>query len=168
MLTLENKKPYWFTQEQIETAEKMYNAKYMGYWSIKDRHNQWTTTPVEVFYQPNPDISKGHSNYFGLYIKYSSYENNFAPTTVYICNAQSAFEEPIAAFIENDIIYASRYRNDFTFTPSGKILDGARDYTRINLETKKDLVYITVDKDSFVIIKEKFNVIKAIKRFISK
>lgn len=168
MLTLENRNPYWFTKEQIEVAEKKYNAKYMGYWSIKDKNNQWTTNPVEVFYQPNPDVAKGHSSYFGLYVKYDySDVDNFKPT-VFICDAKSAFEEPIMAFIENDIIYASRYRNDFTTTPEGKILDGAREYTRINFETKSKLVKVTVDKDSFIIFKEKFNVIKAIKRFISK
>jgi hypothetical protein len=57
---------YHFSTDEIAIIAKQYGAQYMGYWTIK-RGLNWSDQPADVFYQPNPDVSKGHSHYFGMF-----------------------------------------------------------------------------------------------------
>lgn len=117
-------KPYNFANESyIHAICTQYNAKYLGSWCIKDKNGNWSERPVEVFYQSNPDKSKGHTNYFGIFI--TSYNQ------VMICNAESAFSESITGILEDGLVYVSRYRHDYVGTPKGSVIDGGRDYTRV-------------------------------------
>jgi hypothetical protein len=145
-MKLEDREPYWFQKESIKKIENHYGAKYMGYWCIRDKTGNWSDVPVEVFYQPNPDISKGHSHYFGLFVQ--------DETVMRITNASSAFSGQINGILEDDIVYVSRYRHDFTRTPRREnIIDGGRDYLNLSGDPITELVSVTVNKDSFKFIK---------------
>lgn len=130
---------FHLTQKQIEIAEDKYGAKYMGYWCTKRPAGGWNERPVDVFYQPNPDTSKGHTHYFGLFIQEG---------TLYITNAASAFEEPITGIVcEDGEVIVSRFRHDYV-TKGDRMIDGGRDYVRASLHPSAT---ITVDGDKFII-----------------
>jgi nitrite reductase/ring-hydroxylating ferredoxin subunit len=127
----------------IETVERHYNAKYMGYWSIKRDDGNWSEMPVDVFYQPNPDTSKGHSHYFGLF--------TVPGTGVMITDAKSAFSEPIIGLLTEDgEVIVSRHRHDFV-SKDGFCIDGGREYTKIvgGLENVTR-VEVTVENGEFL------------------
>lgn len=114
---------YNFANESyIRAISRQYNAKYLGSWTIKNSMGNWSERPVEVFYVTDPDRSKGHSNYFGIFTRAND---------IVICNAESAFSEPITGILEDDLVYVSRYRHDYVATPKGSIIDGGRDYLRV-------------------------------------
>jgi len=115
---------YWLKEDSIKKVEELRNARYMGYWCTKRSDGEsWNETPVDVFYQPNPDIEAGHSNYFGLHIR---------DGTLFITDAKSCFSEPIIGSIcEDGEIIVSRYRHDY-IEKKGAMIDGGRDYTRTN------------------------------------
>ena len=137
------KKGYFFDEEGIAKIEKMYGGKYMGFWAIKTRDGNWGETPVDVFYQPNPDFSKGHSHYFGMFRSVASIEQE-----VYITNAESAFSEKITGVVCDDgEVLVSRYRHDFV-QKKGKMVDGGRDYVR---SFGGPFVDVTVDGSEFVL-----------------
>jgi len=114
--------PYHFTDKGIKKLEELYNAKYVGHWCTKRPDGTWHDMPVDVFYQENPDRSKGHSNYFGMFIN----ERGQAMIT----NAESAFSEQITGMLcEDGEVLVSRYRNDYQ-TKGDVMVDGGRDYLR--------------------------------------
>jgi hypothetical protein len=109
-----------------EKVFKKYGAvTYLGYWQLPKKNSGYNDSPVDVFYQPNPDTKKGHTNYFGLY------ENN---GVLYICNASPAFKEPITVLVhpKTGEVIASHYPHDFrSFQDHSLSIDGGRSYTRI-------------------------------------
>ena len=135
-----NKEPYWLTEEGIGIVEEKYGgATFMGAWAIKKKDGGWFDEPVDVFYQPNPDTSKGHSHYFGIFIRTGE---------AYITNAESAFSEPITGVVtKNGDVLVSRFRHDFQ-SKDGAMIDGGRDYIRKNAGDKT--VSITVEGDKFI------------------
>ena len=132
---------FHFSSDAIAIIEKNYGAKYMGYWAIL-RKSGWSDKPVDVFYQPNPDVSKGHSHYFGMF-------RTFEGQTM-ITDAASAFSEPITGLLtEDDEVLVSRYRHDYV-QKGPYMIDGGRDYLRTsgnNADGK--LVKITVVDGEF-------------------
>lgn len=138
---------YWFKKDGIRKIEEKYGAKYMGYWCTKSPRGHWNESPVDVFYQPNPDTSKGHTNYFGMFIRTDPFTGE-GSGSVYITEASSAFSDPIAGIPTDDgEIIVSRYRHDYV-EKDGRMIDGGRDYTRSSMHPT---VRITVDGDRFVI-----------------
>ena len=134
-----NKQPYWLTEDGIKAVEEKYGATFMSSWAIKKKDGGWFDEPVDVFYQPNPDTSKGHSHYFGIFIRTGE---------AYITNAESAFSEPITGVVtKNGDVLVSRFRHDFQ-SKDGAMIDGGRDYLRMSAGDKT--VSITVDGDKFV------------------
>jgi hypothetical protein len=115
----------FFDSLKIEVVEQKYNAKYIGAWAVKTKDGGWSLHPVEVFYQP---VLKdpSHSHYFGIYVSHDGH--------VYICNAESAFSDPILGVVADDgEIVVSGYRHDYrTSTDGSAFIDGGRDYTRSN------------------------------------
>lgn len=113
---------YWLKEDGIKKAEELYGAKYMGYWCTKRLNGEsWNDNPVDVFYQPNPDIEKGHKHYFGLFIQNGS---------LYITDATSAFSDPITGIETNDgEVIVSRFRHDYV-EKDEYMIDGGRDYFR--------------------------------------
>lgn len=130
---------YWFKQAGIQTIEEKYGAKYMGYWCTQRPSGGWNESPVDVFYQPNPDTSKGHTHYFGMFVRDES---------VYITEASTAFKDPISGIVTDDgEVIVSRYRHDYV-EKDGRMIDGGRDYTRASMHPT---VMVTVNGDQFVI-----------------
>lgn len=119
-------KGYFLSEEGIKKVEERYGARYMGYWAIHTRQDpmwgpSWGETPVDVFYQPNPDTSKGHTNYFGIFQRRGE---------TLICNAESAFSEAIYGIVlKSGEVMVSRYRHDCVMK-EGHMIDGGRDYIR--------------------------------------
>ena len=143
MNTMFIKKPsFHFSPDAIAVIEKQYGAKYMGYWAIR-LESGWSDTPVDVFYQPNPDVSKGHSHYFGMFRTFEG--------QVMITNAESAFSEPITGLLTDDgEVIVSRYRHDY-ITKGPYMIDGGRDYLRTSGNTADGkLVKVTVENGEFV------------------
>ena len=130
---------YHFDKNGIAKIEKHYGAEYMGYWTIQETNGNWSNSPVDVFYQPNPDVSKGHSNYFGMFHDYRK---------VMICNAESAFSESITGILTDDgEVIVSRYRHDCVIKED-YMIDGGRDYTR---SSGGKFVNVTVKNGEFVL-----------------
>lgn len=136
---------FWIKQAGINKACELYNgATYMGYWSVKRRDGNWTDDPVDVFYQPNPDKDKGHSHYFGLFVRDGK---------LFITDAASAFADPIFGIITDDgEVIVSRYRHNYV-EKDGYMIDGGRDYNRFGHKPDQSLrsATITVDGCEFVI-----------------
>lgn len=138
---------YWFKKDGIRKIEEKYGAKYMGYWCTKSPRGYWNESPVDVFYQPNPDTSKGHTHYFGMFIKNDPFTGE-GSGSVYITEASTAFSEPISGIPTDDgEVIVSRYRHDYV-TKDGRMIDGGRDYVRASMHPT---VMVTVDGDRFVI-----------------
>lgn len=135
-MKLQEVKPYHFNVDGIKMVEHMYKAKYLGPWCKKVK-NGWSDVPVDVFYQPNPDLSQGHSHYFGLYLA--------ADGGIFITDAASAFSEPINGILcPDETVIVSRYRHDYV-VHGGFFIDGGRDYTRSGFPNKNELPrYVTV------------------------
>jgi len=131
---------YHFTTGEIAILAKHYGAQYLGYWTIK-RESGWSDQPVDVFYQPNPDVSKGHSHYFGMFR---------LEDKVLITNAESAFNEPITGLLtENGEVIVSRYRHNCVVKGS-YMIDGGRDYLRTSGNSADGkLVKVTVENGGF-------------------
>ena len=142
-MKLENRKPYYFTEDGVKKIEEMRDAKYMGYWCGKTKDGGWAERPLDVFYQANPDVEAGHGHYFGLIVKGDQ---------VLITGADSCFSEPMVGIVENDVVYVSRYRHDYVKTPAGRMIDGGRDYVRSDAIT--GTVKVIVKDDEFIFISE--------------
>lgn len=111
----------------------------MGFWTIKNKHGGWSDDPVDVFYNADPDTSKGHTNYFGMFIR---------DGVLYITEASSAFSEPIAGMPTPDgEVLVSRYRHNYV-TKGDRMIDGGRDYIRASMH---ETVTVTVNGGEFVI-----------------
>lgn len=107
----------------VENAEKHYKAEYVADLCVKLPSGNWSDEPVAVFYQPNPDRSKGHTHYFGLFLRDGA---------VMIMNAESAVEGIFYGSEADDgeIIF-SRFRHDYRTSKDGStMVDGGRDYGR--------------------------------------
>jgi hypothetical protein len=133
------KEGYWLSSAEIEKIQQLKNATYMGYWAVRTKTGSWSDEPVDVFYTPNPDTGKGHTNYFGMLVQNS---------VLYITEASSAFSEPIAGMPTPDgEVLVSRYRHDYV-TKGDRMIDGGRDYIRASMHAT---VAITVADGEFVI-----------------
>jgi hypothetical protein len=115
---------YWLKESSIKKVEDIYGAKYMGYWCTKGLDGEsWNESPVDVFHQPNPDVSKGHSHYFGIFI-------NIQKEAMCIIDAISAFSEPMSGIVTDDgEVIVSRFRHDCV-QKNKYMVDGGRDYFR--------------------------------------
>lgn len=116
-------KGFHFSENGLKTVQDHYGGTYVGYFCTKRPDGSWNETPVDVFYQPNPDVSKGHSHYFGVFRRDSG---------MYITNAISVTEQPMLGVIANDgEVLVSRYRHDYRRSNDGSVfIDGGRDYTK--------------------------------------
>lgn len=118
----------WLNIEEVErkyTSDDAHPVKYVGEFCLRAKNGGWSEYPAAVFYQPNPDTSRGHTNYFGILSQMGS---------VYITNAISATEPFDAIQYRDEIIY-SRYRHDFRGSSDGRVfVDGGRDYLRFGGE----------------------------------
>jgi hypothetical protein len=137
-MKIEDRKPYWFTEKGVKAVEEQRDAKYIGYWAGKTKMDTWGEKPLDVFYQAEPE--EGFSNYFGLVVK---------DDKVLITDALSCFQEPMIGIEENDVVYVSRFRHDYVQTPSGKIIDGGRDYIKSDVDPQS-MITVTLQDGEFI------------------
>jgi hypothetical protein len=115
----------------VAAIEKRYGGTYIGDFCLKTTNNGWSEQPAAIFYQPNPNLSLGHTHYYGIFVRFISLHSDEGE--LYITSGDSAFSENIAGMIADDgeVIY-SCYRHDYhTSTDKSVSIDGGRDYTRI-------------------------------------
>jgi hypothetical protein len=115
--------PSNLTDDTIARIENNYHVKYVGVFCLGDG-KQWRNDPIDIFYQPNPNVELGHSNYMGYFISNGhGYLTNGAGAVVGV-----TFDAAVAK--DGEIIYSS-YRHDCQVSADGTAwIDGGRDYTR--------------------------------------
>lgn len=130
---------YWLSEQSVKKVEERYTATFMGPWCLKTVDGTWSEEPSDIFYVENPDTSKGHTHYFGIF---------YRGPALYITNGESAFEAPIVgAATEDGEVIVSRYRHDCVIK-DGIMIDGGRDYVRRSGGGKD--VLVTVDGSNFM------------------
>lgn len=103
-------------------VENVKNAKYVGLFSIKDRHGNWSDEPVQIYWQEKPPV-EGYSNYFAIFVRNG---------TVYITSGGSVTDEPIYGYEFGGKVYYSRATHDYRqVADAGFAIDGGRSYMRI-------------------------------------
>ena len=149
MLNVNHSKGYY--NFDIPKCEKKYNAKYIGDFQTKRKDGTWNDNPCAIFYVENPDISKGHSHYFGLFMNIISIEPiEYGP--LYITNGISAVEEPFYAIqADNGEYVISSYRHDYRVSTDESVsIDGGRDYQHVTSKNNNyELVKLKLNKDKF-------------------
>ncbi len=138
MLTVFKGPSFNFHPDEIIRAEKLYKGKWLGSWAVKTKNGSWSEAPVDVFYVADPDISKGHVHYLGLFVTPSG--------MAYKTDASSFKGQDFIGILEDGIVYISKFRHDFIETPKGKIIDGGRDYIRTD---GSDTVLVSVKNGEF-------------------
>lgn len=112
------------TEDGIKKVLEVYGASYIGRFDL-ERGSMDVTIMGDVFYQPNPDTSKGHTHYFALF---------HHPLTEDLLITNASFivdrEYPAIKFGEDDYL-VSRGRHDYV-SRDGVFLDGGASYTRCN------------------------------------
>ena len=132
---------FYHSESAINKIEDVMGVKYMGYWDIKDKNGSWCNAPLDIFYQPNPDIKAGHSNYFAMYV-----QNGRS----FIADGSSAFSEPMDGIIDDDDrILISRYRHDYVSGAGNNFIDGGRNYMRTNVGPHRHVRCRVIDGEFF-------------------
>ena len=129
-------RPSLLTEQAVSLIEEEYSAFHMGYWEIPGMEQ-----PTDIFYVQNPDESKGHTHYFGMFFRNGSW---------FICKGDSFCPESgiACAFDKSGKPLVSRYRHDYVESEDGTMIDGGRAYTRTNT---RNLVRLHVEGKDFVI-----------------
>lgn len=122
-MKLEYRSPVSLHHTLIPRAERIYAAKYLGPWCIKDARGNWTERPIDVFYTANPSKPE-YSHYFGFYRDFIAYN-------LIVCDAASFNSVPLTGMLVDDVLYVSRYRHD-CIEVNGSVIDGGRDYIHTN------------------------------------
>lgn len=147
-------KGYW--SFDIPKIEEKYKAKYIGDFSLKSKEDWWHDKPCAIFYVENPDTSKGHSHYFGLFIIYHDLEN-LEDNSVFITRGDSAFSEPLTGIrADNGEVIVSCFPHHYIESLDNSVMiDGGRSgYLRYRGD-KERLVKIIINKDKLEISDEK-------------
>ena len=136
--------PFHIAEDGINKIEDYYNAKFMGSWCIKDKFGNWNDEPVDVFFQYEPDETKGETNYFGVFKGYDAE----GKMNIYICDATSAFLEPIYGVLADDgEVLISRYRADKK-EKNNHMIVGGRDFIQKSEHSK--VIEVAVHGDKFL------------------
>ena len=120
---------FHFGTTEIKHLEKLYDARYIGYWTILDDHNDgWTENPVDIFYVANPSDSSNGYQYLGLY---KDSGGKIIPV-----DASSAFSKAIVGILCRDgEVLVSRYRSHVV-SKYNQSIDGGRDFIHTDGKTK--------------------------------
>jgi hypothetical protein len=135
---------YHYNADGIKMIAKHYRgAIFMGSWAVPIKSGGWSEIPIDVFYQPNPDRSKGHSNYFGIFQRPINGD-------VVITNAEGAFSVPLTGIVaKNGEVVISRWRHDYRMSSDQSVwIDGGRDYVKCS---GGKLVEVMVKDDKFMV-----------------
>lgn len=118
---------------ELLAAELAYKSRYVCDLPLPLKNGSWSDRPAAIFYNPEPDAEKGHSNYFGLIrVPPSIYVPDSVHDTIYITNADFVKDVEIPCIITpaGEILY-SCYRDNYEISSCGDyFVDGGLDYTR--------------------------------------
>lgn len=119
-----------FKEKGIKVIEDKYNSKYIGDFEISG--NMDFTKSGAVFYQTNPNLSKGHSNYFCIYNDYTADPNTYILIlkNTYITKWDKLNFKGVKA---GEDILISCHRHHY-HEQDGIFIDGGFDYVRTNGE----------------------------------
>lgn len=91
---------------------------YLGLWALDRDRNE----PYYVFYQPEPDRSKGHSHFPAFFVQDGS---------IMVTNGASVIEQRFPAFVNRREAIVTRFQRDFVTHPYGEcFLDGGIGYSQ--------------------------------------
>lgn len=134
-----NKDSLWLNPSQISIIEDHYKSKYIcdSSYPIIDKVTGQITgyTPYSVsyFFNPSPDTTKGHTNFF---IVYKSSD------TLMISDGSNILDLEFHAIGDDSEIIFSRTRHDYRSLEDGSSIDGGRDYCKINSTKDQITVYL--------------------------
>lgn len=118
---------------ELLAAELAYKSKYVCDLSLPLKNGDWSDKPAAIFYNPEPDVEKGHSKYFGLLrVSPSIFVPESVHDRVYITSADFVkdIEIPAISTPEGELLY-SCCRHDYQVSSCGNyFIDGGLDYTR--------------------------------------
>jgi len=135
---------------KVYMIEEKYKAKFLGFFSVPNAAGtDWSDMPVDVFYQPNPDKGRGHSNYFGAHV--DALTRLTEDPRVFITNAEGCFKVPMDGIIaDSGEVIMSHYVHDNHFSMDGSVwIDGGRYYTRSGVYEKNRYVKVRVIDGEF-------------------
>jgi hypothetical protein len=136
-----------YETQLVYLIEEKYKVKYIGYYDIPGRDS------VRIFYQSNPRLDLGHSNYLGVILQYRGTDLDIPPE-IWLCDGKTILEAKYPAIrFEDGTILCSRYRHDYVTQPNqpGVFLDGGLDYTRCNPKHRPNgHIVIVDDHEEFV------------------
>ena len=129
----------------IQKVEERFKAHYVGNFAAPLKSGVRTHEAYPVFYNPNPDESKGHKHYFLLV------RNGL---NLMISDATFVDGAPISAVVADDgeIIYSSAVHDYRLSTDETAMIDGGFDYCRYTAKNRP--ITITVKDGEFCMWKE--------------
>lgn len=138
-------KNFHFNEKEIKKIEKKYKVTYIGDFDKHIKRGDYSIYPASLFYQPNPDVQKGHSNY--LAIERSVRE----PSKIILFNGEQCIKDPLPAISDGKgNIYVSCFNYDFKSIPGTHFfIDGGRHCTRISGDK---LINVRFNKDKLEIV----------------
>ena len=107
-IPLELVKPHFTsTGINVDVVLKHYPTfQYVGQFALKTRTDH-TDFPVDVFYEPNPDVEQGHSHYVAVYVNDGK---------AMITNAVSVTDMVFTgSYTDDDTIIYPRFQHDFRY-----------------------------------------------------
>lgn len=116
----------------VERIEEAFGLTFVGDFTIKNSNDEWINQPVAIFYQPNPDKDKGHSNYLGAFLRkhINPANGQLTRANVMLVDGTSAAEHEWPCIeVDDDLYIYSSCRNDF-MDHGGLFIDGGPDYVR--------------------------------------
>ncbi len=126
----------FYSSEVISLIEEKYNVVYVRDSELHTPTRGWVGKYV-IFYQPKPDLSKGHSHYMAVTIQ---------DRKVYITNGITATEPQVGIYYKHKFYYSTN-GYDYVTTDDGECgIDGGRNMCRI-IGDAKDTRTLCVSKD---------------------
>lgn len=125
VMVIDNNQDILFTDNDITLIENEYDVKFVCVTSIKTKTSEddfvWFG-PVGIFYNPDPDVGRGHSHYLAVYQRDGHW---------WLADGKSATEDHFVGIAHNGTVYYSAYRHHFNSPTDNVFIDGGRNYTRV-------------------------------------
>lgn len=95
-------------------------------------HPNAPAVPMAVFYDANPDTSKGHKNYFGFFVG--------SDNALWVTDASWAEGLQVFGGLHNDTFHYSNHGHDFNKFTDELFIDGGYERVRTNCKTCATMV----------------------------
>jgi hypothetical protein len=140
----------------ILEIEKKFGVTYIGDFPRKNSDGSWHSKPTAIFYQQNPDLSKGHSHYMGVTCSYELINNELVVDGVFLVNGESAFSENFnGVMLSTGEVLISCFDHDYKEI-DGSMVDGGRSYFRYSLGYGAKKVKVRVVGSEFELVEDEF------------